>query len=82
VLTGGSIAKLREARGYCSVIVTERYAHLRGDVTKGEAAKKPSGIGLVAQDGRAGLLGLSASLLQEPIVQLIPMIDGRAYVVT
>jgi integrase len=32
VLTGGSIEKLREAMGHCSVTVTERYAHLRGDV--------------------------------------------------
>jgi integrase len=32
VLAGGSIEKLREAMGHSSVVVTERYAHLRGDV--------------------------------------------------
>jgi integrase len=32
VLAGGSIEKLREVMGHCSVVVTERYAHLRGDV--------------------------------------------------
>lgn len=32
VLAGGSIEKLREAMGHSSVTVTERYAHLRGDV--------------------------------------------------
>jgi hypothetical protein len=32
VLAGGSIEKLREAMGHSSVMVTERYAHLRGDV--------------------------------------------------
>lgn len=32
VLSGGSIEKLRKAMGHCSVTVTERYAHLRGDI--------------------------------------------------
>jgi hypothetical protein len=32
VINGGSIEKLREAMGHSSVVVTERYAHLRGDV--------------------------------------------------
>ena len=32
VIAGGSIEKLREAMGHSSVVVTERYAHLRGDV--------------------------------------------------
>lgn len=32
VLNGGSIEKLREAMGHSTVLVTERYAHLRGDV--------------------------------------------------
>ncbi len=32
VMAGGSIEKLREAMGHSTVLVTERYAHLRGDV--------------------------------------------------
>lgn len=32
VMAGGPIEKLREAMGHCSVTVTERYAHLRGDI--------------------------------------------------
>jgi integrase len=32
VLGGGSIEKLREVLGHCSVLVTERYAHLRVDL--------------------------------------------------
>ena len=32
VLAGGTLEKLREAMGHGSVTVTERYAHLRGDV--------------------------------------------------
>jgi integrase len=32
VMNGVSIEKLREAMGHSSVVVTERYAHLRGDV--------------------------------------------------
>jgi integrase len=32
VLAGGSIEKLREAMGHSTVLVTERYCHLRGDV--------------------------------------------------
>jgi hypothetical protein len=32
VLAGGSIEKLREAMGHSTALVTERYAHLRGDV--------------------------------------------------
>jgi hypothetical protein len=32
VLSGGSIEKLKEILGYYSVIVTERYTHLRTDL--------------------------------------------------
>jgi hypothetical protein len=32
VLTGGTLEKLREVMGHSSVVVTERYAHLRGDL--------------------------------------------------
>jgi integrase len=32
VLSGGSIEKLKEMLGHCSVIVTERYAHLKPDL--------------------------------------------------
>ena len=32
VINGGSIEKLKEALGHSSVVITERYAHLRGDV--------------------------------------------------
>jgi integrase len=32
VMAGGSIEKLKEAMGHSTVLVTERYAHLRGDV--------------------------------------------------
>jgi integrase len=32
VLAGGAIEKLREVMGHCSVVVTERYAHLRTDL--------------------------------------------------
>lgn len=32
VMAGGSIEKLREAMGHSTVLVTERYAHLRGDI--------------------------------------------------
>jgi len=32
VLAGGTLEKLKEAMGHSTVLVTERYAHLRGDV--------------------------------------------------
>lgn len=31
-MDGGSLEKLRDVLGHCSVMVTERYAHLRPDV--------------------------------------------------
>lgn len=44
VINGGSLEKLKEAMGHSSVLVTERYAHLRGDVFS------PADLGRVAVD--------------------------------
>jgi integrase len=44
VMSGGSIEKLKEVMGHSTVLVTERYAHLRGDVFT------PTDLGRMAVD--------------------------------
>jgi site-specific recombinase XerC len=39
LLSGGSIEKLKEIPGHCSVVMTERYAHLRLDLWGGIAGR-------------------------------------------
>lgn len=51
VLGGGTIEKLREILGHSTVLVTERYAHLRGDVF-GPAELGRIGVDLTARGGK------------------------------
>jgi integrase len=55
VKTGGSIEKLRELMGHSTVLVTERYAHLRGDLFSA-ADHGRIAVELAAQTGKVVLL--------------------------
>ena len=65
VMAGGSIEKLREAMGHSTVLVTERYAHLRGDVFNA------ADLGRLAVD----LTSQPRKVL--PLVRPAPGTDGR-----
>jgi integrase len=51
VINGGSIEKLRELMGHSTVLVTERYAHLRGDLFTAADPGRVA-VDLTAQTGR------------------------------
>jgi integrase len=55
VKTGGAIEKLRELMGHSTVLVTERYAHLRGDLFSA-ADHGRIAVELAAQTGKVVLL--------------------------
>jgi hypothetical protein len=57
-MAGGSIEKLREVLGHSSVVVTERYAHLRTDLFG------PSDLSRVAVD----LSAATGKILPLPVV--------------
>ena len=60
VLAGGSIEKLREVMGHHSVVVTERYAHLRPELF-GAAERGRIKVDLVAGKGVSGRVGYAVA---------------------
>jgi integrase len=63
VLAGGSITQLKEILGHYSVVMTERYAHLRTDLFPAEARSTIS-LSLEERAGRLSLFPIEAQATQ------------------